>query len=142
MVNIRSDAQVTKETVPKKPTHIKVPKKKKIKYVPVEDSSDDEARSAMGTAQPTDIRSATLSGEEDDYQDPGPSRKRKANQLEAIRPTKKIMSFPLPDSAKNMAATKDKEWDIDQKTANPQIGKYRAYKSVEVLDLDSSDSSD
>ena len=102
------------------------------------DSSDDEACLAMGTVWPTDFQSATLSGEEDDYQDLGPSGKRKANELATTCSTKKATPFPFSDS-NTVTATKGKEWEVNQEMINPQVGKHRA---VEILNLDLEDSMD
>ncbi|KAF8121400.1 hypothetical protein EV363DRAFT_1186188 [Boletus edulis] len=90
---ISDDSQVGKETIKKKASHPKV-QKKKIKWSSSEDSSDDEARLAKVTAQLAGPRGLTLSNE-DDYHDPGPSQKRKANELDPAPPRRSLCPSQL-----------------------------------------------
>lgn len=100
---------------------------KKARWMDV-DSSDDEPRfipvrdkgkrvavdSSTDEAHTNARRSTTLTNEQDDYRLPGPSGKRKANDLDGDRPSKK------PTSMSDRTLVKGKTYDVDQKGVDCQ----------------------
>ena len=67
-----------------------VPRKKKAKYILVSDSSEDEAAVDVNE-RAVDVG---LVGEADTYEEPGPSLKRKAKELQTMCPVKKSAHAP------------------------------------------------
>ena len=81
-----------------------VPRKKKAKYILVSDSREDEVAVNVNE-RAVDVG---LVGEADTYEEPGPSLKRKAKELQTMRPVKKSACTPELKPEK-MASKKGKQ---------------------------------
>ena len=77
-----------------------MPKKKKPKYIFVSDFSDEEATATIDHVVNTEEADVGLVAAENPYQEPGPTLKRKANELPTTCLTKKPAPAPELKPAK------------------------------------------